>query len=516
MVSKGSPVKAFYLTTPLYYVNAKPHLGHAYTTIVADCLARAHRQRGQAVFLLTGTDEHGEKVAQAAQAKGMTPQAFADETSQTFKALWKTLGISHDHFIRTTDQSHQAVVQKVLVRLKENGSLRPGTYTFWYCVPCETSYALGDFKEPARKACPTCGRETQELTEEDFFLDLEAHRPWLTDHIRAHPGFIRPEGRGNEVLGLLEKPLPALCVTRPKERVSWGIPVPFSPDHVTYVWFDALLNYISALGWPDGEPFKTYWEEAGAIHLIGKDILRHHALYWPIILRAAGIPPPRSVFAHGWWMIQGEKMSKSKGNIVEPEAVVAAYGRDLFRYFLLRDVPFGEDGVFSEQALVTRLNADLANDLGNLVYRTLTMLEKHAQGRIPPGALEPSTKEAVWAAQEGCWAALNQLKPDQALKAVWELVARANLSVERKAPWTLAREGKREELAQFLYQLGEILKDLALLVWPFMPDTGEQIWRQLGLDSALAQERLPAALEKPIPTGRAVRKGPPLFPRLEM
>ena len=506
--------KPFYLTTPLYYVNAKPHLGHAYTTIVADMLARAHRQRGESVFLLTGTDEHGEKITQSAKAKGMEPKAFVDETSKTFRSLWGTLGISYDHFIRTTDPAHKAVVQKVLVRLKENGALKPGTYTFWYCVPCETSWVLSDFKDPEKKACPTCGRATQELTEEDFFLNLESYRDWLKTHIADHPEFIQPQTRRNEVLGLLNKPLPALCVTRPKERVQWGVEVPFSGDHVTYVWFDALLNYISALGWPDSEKFKTYWESAGAIHLIGKDILRHHALYWPIILKALGVPPPRTIFAHGWWMIQGEKMSKSKGNIVEPEAVVKAYGLDVLRYFLLRDVPFGDDGIFSEPSLVTRFNADLANDLGNLVYRTLTMLEKHTGGKVPEGKLESWAREGILTAEKERWAALTQIKPDRSLKVIWSLISTANHSVEKAAPWTLAREGKRKELEQFLYQLPEILRALAIFLWPSLPGTAESIWRQLGFDSKLSEQKLPSSLEQSIPVGQTIRKEKPLFPRI--
>ena len=301
---------SFYLTTPLYYVNAKPHLGHAYTTVVADCLARAHRQRGEDVFLLTGTDEHGEKIAQAAQAKGISPKAFADKTSETFRSLWKDLGISYDFFIRTTDPGHVRTVQEALTVLHKKGALKTGTYTFWYCVPCETSWPAGDLKpvpglRPGTEACPTCQRPVEQVTEEDFFLHLEDYRVWLKTHIQSHPEFIQPQTRRNEVLAMLEKELPPLCVTRPKERVSWGIEVPFSPAHVTYVWFDALLNYITALDWPDGEKFKRYWQEAGAVHLVGKDILRHHGLYWPIILHALGLPPPKTIFAHGWWLIQG-------------------------------------------------------------------------------------------------------------------------------------------------------------------------------------------------------------------
>ena len=531
-----------YLTTPLYYVNAKPHLGHAYTTVVADCLSRAHRQQGEEVFLLTGTDEHGEKIAQAASAAGLSSQAFADQTSKQFKSLWALLGISYDHFIRTTDASHVRGVQEALKRLQAGGLLRKGVYTFWYCVPCETSWTLGDFKDSGKKICPACQRPAQEVTEEDYFLDLEAHRPWLRSHIENHPEFIRPPERRNEVLALLAKPLPELCVTRPRERVPWGIEVPFSAAHVTYVWFDALLNYLTALGWPGGEKFQSLWRPAGAIHLIGKDILRHHALYWPILLRALGEEPPKTIFAHGWWLIppppapaaeggpalggrpegpgsgggvRGEKISKSKGNIVDPQAVVEAFGLDAFRYFLLRDVSLGEDGVFSEGALRARLNADLANDLGNLVYRTLTMLEKHAEGRIPPGGLDPEVKSEIWECQKNLWGALTRMAPDQALKALWVLINQANSRIERSQPWTLARQAKRKELEGLLYSLAETLRAIALLLWPFLPTTAESIARQLGLKSPLNEERLPGALSYPIPSGGVIAKEKPLFPRLD-
>ncbi len=505
--------KPFYLTTPLYYVNAKPHLGHAYTTVVADCLARAHRQRGEEVFLLTGTDEHGEKIAQAAKAAGVSPKAFVDETAQTFKSLWKMLGISYDHFIRTTDPEHVRGVQQFLEALK--GALQPGTYTFWYCVPCETGWTAGDFVDPVKKSCPTCQRPVEQVTEDDYFLNLEQHRAWLKRHIQAHPEFIQPESRRNEVLGMLTKELPPLCVTRPKERVSWGIEVPFSPAHVTYVWFDALLNYITALGWPDGGKYKKFWEDAGALHLIGKDIIRHHGLYWPIILHALGLPPPKTIFAHGWWMVKGEKMSKSKGNIVEPAAVVEAYGLDALRYFLLRDVPLGDDGVFSEEALVKRINADLANDLGNLVYRTLTMLEKHTGGKIPAGRPDPKTVERVAAAEQGIWEALQQTAPGDALKVLWGLITQANRLVEEKAPWTLAKENRRQELEEFLYQLADTVRAITLLLWPFLPAAAESVWKQLGFTSNLSGQRLPEALREQISAGQEIRKGSPLFPRIQ-
>jgi len=504
--------KSFYLTTPLYYVNAKPHIGHAYTTVVADTLARAHRQRGEEVFLLTGTDEHGEKISQAAAAEGVSPKEFTDRTSGTFRSLWKMLDISYDHFIRTTDPEHQRIVQQVLEKLKPQ--LELGRYKFWYCVPCETSFGLREV-DTAKPACPQCQRPVSQIEEEDYFLPLEKHRAWLKDYIQKNSGFIRPESRRNEVLGMLTAELPALCVTRPKERVPWGIPVPFSPNHTTYVWFDALINYISALGWPDGDKFKRYWGEAGPLHLVGKDIIRHHCLYWPIILHALGLNPPKMVFAHGWWLIRGEKMSKSKGNIVDPQAVVEAYGLDAVRYFLLRDVPFGDDGVFSEEALTKRINSDLANDLGNLVYRTLTMIEKHTAGKIPAGKPDAALVDLAIETEKGVWTGLSNLAPGDALKSLWELITRANKLVEERAPWTLAKEGKRQELESFLYQLADTVRMIALLAWPFLPGTAESTWKQLGFTTELGTQRLPAALKEHIPAGQAISKGTPLFPRLQ-
>ena len=508
----------FYLTTPLYYVNAKPHLGHAYTTVIADTLARWHRQRGDDVFLLTGTDEHGEKIALAAQADGLSPKEFVDKTSETFRSLWKTLGISYDHFIRTTDPAHVKAVQRALEKLKPHLTL--GKYTFWYCVPCETNYGLAEI-DPAKPVCKTCGRPVSQVEEEDYFLPLEKHRGWLKEQILKNEGFILPKARRNEVLGMLEDPLPPLCVTRPKSRVPWGIAVPFSElkgEYVAYVWFDALLNYISALGWPDNPNFEKFWNKAGAIHFIGKDILRHHALYWPIILHCLDIKPPKMIFAHGWWLIKGEKMSKSKGNIVEPEAVVAAYGLDAFRYFLLRDVPLGDDGVFSEESFVKRINADLANDLGNLVYRTLTMIEKHAGGKIPQGRVDAVFTQEIDKVQAKIADALllTGIAPSEALRAIWDLIGSTNLLVEKTAPWTLAKEGKRQELEAFLYRMAESLRVITVLLWPFLPGTAESIWKQLGFDTDLSKERLPEVLEKRIPAGQSIRKGAPLFPRIDL
>ncbi len=484
-------MSTIYLTTPLYYVNAAPHIGHSYTEIAADCLARYHRLRGDDVFFLTGTDEHGEKIAQAASAKGLSPKAFADQASETFRALWRTLDIRYDHFIRTTDPAHEAIVQEALTRLKPQLTL--GAYRFWYCVPCETSFGLSEI-DPARPLCLTCQRPVNQVEEEDYFLRLDEHREWLRSALRDRDGFILPAERRNEVLALLEQPLPDLCLTRPKDRVPWGIEVPFSPGHVTYVWFDALMNYISALGWPSGERFRHYWEgSGGAIHLIGKDILRHHALYWPIILRALGVSPPRLIFAHGWWKIGEQKMSKSLGNIVDPTVVVSQlfkgqpHAADIYRYFLLREVPFGQDGSFSEDALLKRFEADLANDLGNLVNRTCSMLERYGQGAIPSLAPvgcaveDEPLRQAALALAPALDEAMSRLEFSAALEAIMRVVSQANRYVETAAPWRLAKHADQAaRLHSVLAILAEVIRMVAIVLEPFMPSVAEAMWQQLG------------------------------------
>ena len=511
-----------YITTPLYYVNAAPHIGHSYTEVASDCLARYYRLRGDDVFFLTGTDEHGEKIAQAAQAQGVSPKAFVDRNSQIFKDLWPVLGISYDRFIRTTDADHIAVVQQVLERLRPQ--LQRGPYKFWYCVPCETSFGLGEI-DAAKPLCLNCQRPVQHIEEEDYYLSLEAHRAWLREYIQQHDAFILPTERRNEIVSLLNDPLPDLCITRPKDRVPWGIPVPFSPPHVTYVWFDALVNYISALGWPNDPKFQRYWQEAGAIHLIGKDILRHHALYWPIILHALEIPPPKLIFAHGWWKIGEQKMSKSLGNIVEPATVVNVllkgqpFAADVYRYFLLRDVPFGQDGNFSEDAILTRLSDDLANDLGNLVYRTLSMIERYCGGRVP--ALGPiGCAEADLPLQQQAAAlagriesALQTLQFSNALSAIFELVSQANRYIEAQAPWKLAKEQQSARLETVLAVLAEVIRIVAITLEPFTPSVSAAIWEQLGMTTP---KRFADAARWPgVPAGQAIRKTTVLFPRVD-
>ncbi|MDP3703197.1 MAG: methionine--tRNA ligase, partial [Candidatus Omnitrophota bacterium] len=442
--------KPIYLTTPLYYVNAAPHIGHSYTSVAADALARYYRLKGESVFLLTGTDEHGQKIAQAAAAAGKPPQAFADDVVERFRELWRLLDIRYDYFIRTTEPRHEQAVQEVLTSLQ--GKLRRATYQGWYCTPDETFWTQEELgpHAAASPVCPACQRPLEPTKEEGWYLKLRDHQAWLKRFVDERPAWVRPKTRYNELRSLLEQPLPEyLCITRPKSRVSWGIPVPFSPDHVVYVWFDALLNYVTV---PQFLNRGELWP--ADLHFIGKDILRHHAVYWPIMLHEMGLADdqmPRQIFAHGWWKIGEQKMSKSLGNIVDPTVVInevlkgQPYAADIYRYFLLREVPFGQDGSFSEEALFVRLEADLANDLGNLVNRTLSMIERYCGGRIPatsgPGCAvdDEPIRQAATTLAGLIDQAMAQLEFSGALEAIMRLVNHANRYIEVQAPWTLAK-----------------------------------------------------------------------------
>lgn len=494
----------FYITTPLYYVNASPHIGHSYTNIAADTLARYMRQvlgNGN-VWFLTGTDEHGQKIQRAAQEAKLTPQEFSDKMVLQFKELWKGLNISYDDFIRTTEKRHTACVQRALEILYERRDIYKDKYEGLYCTPCETFWLESQAPD---KICPDCKRPLESISEENYFLNLEKYQPWLIDYIGKNPDFIRPQVRRNEVLSFLNlNKLSPLCISRPKERLSWGIPLPFSPGHVTYVWFDALVNYISAVGEFDAQGnYKSKWWPAD-LHLIGKDILRQHAVYWPIMLHALGIGPPKTIFAHGWWLIEENKMSKSRGNVVNPIDMVQKFGIDVYRYFLLRDVPFGLDGNFSQGAIAKRFNADLANDFGNLIYRTLTMIEKYYQGDIPSVVVIKEDKgkkitEKIKGLSDEVSSYLKSSSDfnfSASLEKIWELISAANKYVEETKPWNLAKEKREEELKAFIYLLVEVIRKVAETVAPFMPHTAESVIEQIGKEK--------------------IQKGKPLFPRIEI
>ncbi len=505
---------AFYVTTPIYYVNAPPHIGHAYTTIVADVLARFYRLAGHDTFFLTGTDEHGDKVVQAASEKGLAPKAYADEISSLFRALWPRLKISNDHFIRTTDEDHKRVVQSILQKVYEKGDIYFGEYAGFYCVGCERFVTESELEDGR---CPDHQKEPEFRREENYFFAMSKYQQWLIDYIRENHDFIRPERYRNKVLSALEAPLDDLCISRPKERLSWGIPLPFDSKYVTYVWFDALINYISGIGYPTAHSFSKFWPEAN--HLIAKDILIPHAIYWPTMLKAAGIEPYKHLNVHGYWNLQGGKMSKSTGEIVDPLDLEKKYGLDAFRYFLMREMVFGLDASFSESALVNRLNAELANDLGNLVSRSLAMVIKYFNGVVPqPAPLEKTDevlKSRAMRSVEVFETEMKGLGFHKALIATWDLIGHVNKYIDETAPWTLAKDpAQNHRLATVLYNTLECLRIVSCLLIPFMPQTTEKIWNQLGMEGLIHDQGLEDVKQwGQIRAGQSVQRGSPLFPR---
>jgi methionyl-tRNA synthetase len=518
--------KKFYITTPIYYVNDVPHIGHAYTTIAADTLARYHRLRGDDVFFLTGTDEHGQKVEKAAQERRLTPKAHADSMTVNFQRLWEKLEITNDAFIRTTDKEHVAVVQELLQKLYDNGEIERRTYEGWYCTPDERFWTE---KEIVEGKCPDCGRPVERISESNYFFLMGKYQERLIAHIEQHPDYIRPDSRRNEVLGFLKsQTLGDLCISRPKARLTWGIELPFDHDFVTYVWFDALVNYFSATrylsppaqGSTDPAAKEKFWWPAEH-HLVGKDILTTHSVYWSTMLMGLGLPLPGNIFAHGWWTQDGKKMSKSLGNVIDPHEVVDAYGADAFRYFVLREVPFGLDGDFSKETFVTRFNTELANDLGNLLSRVLTMIGKYFDGKIPAAGpelpLDGDLRETAVSVVPGIDENLATLAFSRYLHEVWSLVTRANRYVEENAPWTLAKNKDLERLGSVLYNLSESLRLIGLYLSPVMPSTSQKIWNALGLGKQITSCRLNEEQQwGKLSTGTAIQPGAQLFPRIDL
>lgn len=455
----------FYITTPIYYVNDVPHIGHLYTTVIADILARWHRLKGEDVFFLTGTDEHGEKIEKAAENSGKSPQEFADQVVQRFKEAWKTFNISIDDFIRTTEKRHEKAVIELIKKINSGGDIYKGFYEGWYCIPDESFWTDLQLKNGK---CPECGREVQRLKEESYFFRLSKYQKKLLKFYEKNPEFLSPVSRAPEIINRVKEGLKDLSITRSKLR--WGVPFPLDENHVVYVWFDALTNYLSALDWPNGEKFKKFWP--ADVHLVGKEINWFHSVIWPAMLISAGIEPPKKVFSHGWWTIEGKKMSKSLGNVVNPVELAKKYPVDVIRYFLVREIAFGEDGDFSEKALIARINGELAADLGNLVYRVLSLVEKF-DGKIE-GADELGKKLNL----KKIDGHMEKLEMHSALMEIWSFIRATNKYVNENEPWKL--QGK--ELGNVLYNLLEAVRIISVLVSPFMPETSERINSQLGID----------------------------------
>ncbi|RKX50938.1 MAG: methionine--tRNA ligase [Thermotogae bacterium] len=506
----------FYITTPIYYVNSEPHIGSAYTTIIADIIARYKRFMGYEVFFLTGTDEHGQKILQAAREAGKDPQEFCDELAEKFKKLWKDLKITNDYFIRTTDDSHMKTVQYFVRKMVENGDIYKGRYEGWYCVPCETFWKENEVEtRDGGKICPQCKRPVKWVSEENYFFKLSKYRDVLLDIFNSDPEFVEPDFRRNEMLRILEGGLEDLSITR--TTFKWGVPMPGDPDHVIYVWVDALINYVSAIGYPDDmERFEKFWP--ADVHLIGKEINRFHSIIWPAMLLSVGLEPPKKIFAHGWLTVNGQKISKSLGNAIDPRAFVERYGNDVIRYYLVRDIVFGKDGDFSEENLVKRLNADLANDYGNLLHRTTAMVKKHFNSKVPkPGALQSVDNwllERYDDTLKDFISLMDSYRLTEALEKVWAFIADVNKYFDETKPWVLAKEGNMKRLGTVLYNTLEALLKVSLMALPIMPDTSREVLKRIGFHENENREHL--EIWGILKSGSPVAHGKPLFEKIDL